>query len=80
MGFTIPEIDTVLAKYAELSYKTNLKFCKENVQDAILGTSDAIDELMKEMAYKMTVREIEQGIQGFETKLNTVSNSLGQIP
>lgn len=79
-GFTIPEIDTVLAKYAELSYKTNLKFCKENVQDAILDTSDAMDELMREMAYKMTVREIEQGIQGFETKLNTVSNSLGQVP
>lgn len=77
MGFTIPEIDTVLAKYAELSYKANLKFCKENVQDAILDTSDAMDELMREMAYKMTVREIEQGIQGFETKLNTVSNSLG---
>lgn len=77
MGFTIPEIDTVLAKYAELSYKTNLKFCEENVQDVLLDTSDAMDELMKEMAYKMTVREIEQGIQGFETKLNTVSNSLG---
>ena len=77
MGFTIPEIDTVLAKYAELSYKANLKFCKENVQDAILDTSDAMDELMREMAYKMTVREIEQGIQGFETKLNTVTNSLG---
>ena len=80
MGFTIPEIDTVLAKYAELSYKTNLKFCKENVQDTLLDTSDSMDELMREMAYKMTVREIEQGIQGFETKLNTVSNSLGQIP
>ena len=77
MGFTIPEIDTVLAKYAELSYKTNLKFCKENVQDTLLDTSDSMDELMREMAYKMTVREIEQGVQGFETKLNTVSNSLG---
>ena len=79
-GFSIPEIDTVLAKYAELSYKTNLKFCEENVQNALLGTSDTMDELIKEMAYKMTVREIEQGIQGFETKLNTVSNSLGQVP
>lgn len=79
-GFTIPEIDTVLAKYAELSYKTNLKFCEENVQDILFDTSDVMDELMREMAYKMTIREIEQGIQGFETKLNTVSNSLGQIP
>lgn len=77
MGFTIPEIDTVLAKYAELSYKTNLKFCEGNVQDILFDTSDVMDELMREMAYKMTIREIEQGIQGFETKLNTVSNSLG---
>ena len=75
--FTIPEIDAVLAKYAELSYKTNLKFCKESVQGSLFDTSDATDELMEEMAYKMTVREIEQGVQGFETKLNTVSNSLG---
>lgn len=80
MGFTIPEIDTVLAKYAELSYKTNLKFCEENVQNILFDTSDAMDELMEGMAYKMTIREIEQGIQGFETKLNTVSNSLGQVP
>ena len=75
-GFTIPEIDTVLAKYAELSYKTNLKFCEENVQGILPDAS----ELMEDMAYKMTIREIEQGIQGFETKLNTVSNSLGQVP
>lgn len=75
-GFTIPEIDTVLAKYAELSYKTNLRFCEENVQNILPDAS----ELVKDMAYKMTIREIEQGIQGFETKLNTVSNSLGQVP
>lgn len=75
-GFTIPEIDTVLAKYAELSYKTNLRFCEENVQSILPDAS----ELVKDMAYKMTIREIEQGIQGFETKLNTVSNSLGQVP
>ena len=80
MGFTIPEIDTVLAKYAELSYSSNLLFCKKYTQDFLQDTSEAMDEAVKEMALKMTVREIEQGVQGFETKLNTVSNSLGQIP
>ena len=78
--FTIPEIDTVLAKYAELSYSSNLLFCKKYTQDFLQDTSEAMDEAVKEMALKMTMREIEQGIQGFETKLNTVSNSLGQIP
>ena len=75
--FTIPEIDTVLAKYAELSYSSNLLFCKKYTQDFLEDTSEAMDEAVKEMALKMTMREIEQGIQGFETKLNTVSNSLG---
>lgn len=68
MGFTISEIDTVLAKYAERSYNKHLEYFvskgikKNNAED---------------MAEDMTIREIEQGYQGFETKLNTVSNSLG---
>ena len=32
------------------------------------------------LAKKQTIREIEQGWQSFETKLNTISNALGQIP
>lgn len=70
-GFTIPEIDTVLAKYAERSYNKHLNYLIENkIEKNKAG----------KMAEEMTIREIEQGYQGFETKLNTVSNSLGQIP
>lgn len=79
MGFTIPEIDTVLAKYAELSYKKNYQFILdrfENVDDTSMG-GDYYANLLKDTAYEMTMREIEQGLQGFETKLNTISNSLG---
>lgn len=76
-GFTIPEIDTVLAKYAEKSYQSNLKFILDKFGDI---TNENIMETLEQTAYDMTVRELEQGFQGFETKLNTISNSLGQIP
>ena len=76
-GFTIPEIDTVLAKYAEKSYQSNLKFILDKFGDI---TNEDIMETLEQTAYDMTVRELEQGFQGFETKLNTISNSLGQIP
>lgn len=76
-GFTIPEIDTVLAKYAEKSYQSNLKFILDKFGNI---TNENIMETLEQTAYDMTVRELEQGFQGFETKLNTISNSLGQIP
>ena len=76
-GFTIPEIDTVLAKYAEKSYQLNLKFILDKFGDI---ANEDIMETLEQAAYDMTVRELEQGFQGFETKLNTISNSLGQIP
>ena len=76
-GFTIPEIDTVLAKYAEKSYQSNLKFILDKFGNI---TNEDIMETLEQTAYDMTVRELEQGFQGFETKLNTISNSLGQIP
>lgn len=76
-GFTIPEIDTVLAKYAEKSYQSNLKFILDKFGDI---ANEDIMETLEQAAYDMTVRELEQGFQGFETKLNTISNSLGQIP
>lgn len=76
-GFTIPEIDTVLAKYTEKSYQSNLKFILDKFGDI---ANEDIMETLEQAAYDMTVRELEQGFQGFETKLNTISNSLGQIP
>lgn len=70
-GFTIPELDSILAPYAVHSF--------ERHQETLADISDDQNKI-HEMATKLTIREIEQGIQGFETKLNTVSSSLGQIP
>lgn len=71
-GFTVPEIDTILAPYAERSYQKHLNTLQE---------LEGIDEgQLEKLALKMTLREIEQGIQGYSMKLNTISSSLGQIP
>lgn len=81
--FTIPEIDTVLAKYAKQSYDRHLY----TITEEMFGPLEELEfeqsgylESIKKLAHHYTMREIEQGYQGFETKLNTVSNSLGQVP
>ena len=72
-GFTLPEIDSVLKKYAKKSYDMyykeylNIKG-KEYVKEA------------EDYAWKKTIRECEQGYQGLEYKLNTVSSSRGDYP
>ena len=72
-GFTLPEIDSVLSKYAKKSYDMyykeylNIKG-KEYVKEA------------EDYAWKKTIRECEQGYQGLEYKLNTVSSSRGDYP
>ena len=72
-GFTVAEVDTVLKKYAKLSYE---KYYAEYLE---IKGSEYIDEA-KEYAWKKTVRECEQGYQGIEYKLNTVSSSRGDYP
>ena len=72
-GFTLPEIDSVLSKYAKKSYDMyykeylNIKG-KEYVKEA------------EDYAWKKTIRDCEQGYQGLEYKLNTVSSSRGDYP
>lgn len=69
-GFTIPQIDSVLAPYAEKSYLSHMKDIKENLP--------MLSEIeIKKEAERRTQRELIQGFQGLETKLNTISNSLG---
>ena len=69
-GFTIPQIDSALAPYAEKSYLSHMKDIKENLP--MLSEVE-----IKKEAERRTQRELIQGFQGFETKLNTISNSLG---
>lgn len=73
-GFTVPEVDKVLAPYAEKSFN---KYCDEwlEVRGQQTLTMEGVD-----WAYEKVRREFEQGFQGIEYKLNTVGSSRGDYP
>ena len=72
-GFTVPEVDTVLKKYARLTYK---KYYDEYL--SIKG--DSFKDEADKYAWSKVKRECEQGYQGIEYKLNTVSSRRGDYP
>ena len=72
-GFTVPEVYTVLKKYAKMSYDM---YYKEYLDIKGSKFKDEADKY----AWKKTIRECEQGYQGIEYKLNTVSSSRGDYP
>ncbi len=72
-GFTVPEVDTTLKVYAKKSFDS---YVKEYLE--IRGSK--FTKEAEEYAWKKTKRECEQGYQGIEYKLNTVSSSRGDYP
>ena len=70
-GFTVCEVDKILAPYAEKSYKKYI--------DEFLHIKDDISAADK-WAMKKVKRDYEQGFQGIEMKLNTVGSSRGDYP
>ncbi|SCZ78290.1 anaerobic ribonucleoside-triphosphate reductase [Pseudobutyrivibrio xylanivorans] len=70
-GFTIPQADQILEKYAQISYD---KYLKKYVD---LGIDQAKAE---EVAMAEVQRDMEQGFQGWEYKFNTVASSRGDYP
>lgn len=88
-GFTIPEVDKILAPYAEKSY---IKYYQEYLNTLLetskcLGQWPLLDSQEREFenqandyALKKVRREFEQGFQGWEYKFNTVSSSRGDYP
>ena len=81
-GFTVPEVDKILAPYAEKSYWKYRKeyadicgYIEEDNGTKIANTSSAEEWVMKKIH-----RDFEQGWQGIEYKLNTVGSSRGDYP
>lgn len=70
-GFTVPEVDKILAPYAEKSYK------KQYDRYICMGLSF---EQAREEAMKDVLNDYEQGFQGWEYKFNTVASSRGDYP
>lgn len=80
MGFTLPQIDEVLAPYAKKSYE---KYKREfyDIADNLLDYRHSyFEQKAHDYAIKKVKRDMEQGYQGLEYKFNTVSSSRGDYP
>ena len=76
-GFTIPRVDTILAPYAEKSYK---KYVEEYLAVTRSYAGFYKDVAAREYAMEKVRRDFEQGFQGWEYKFNTVGSSRGDYP
>lgn len=79
-GFTIPEVDKILAPYAEKSYQ---KYFEEYTEIAVynnLGDHEDVPTAADEYAVKKVQRDMEQGFQSWEYRFNTVGSSRGDYP
>ena len=76
-GFTLPEVDKILEPYAEKSYQKYKEAYAETVTDCEGVYSE---EKAHNYAVKNTIRDIEQGYQGWEYKFNSVASSRGDYP
>lgn len=77
-GFTIPRVDTILAPYAEKSYKKYIIEYK-NIVYGFDGATD-INQQAHEYAMHKVYRDMEQGFQSWEYRFNTVGSSRGDYP
>jgi len=71
-GFTVPEVDKVLAPYAQKSYDKKL--------DKYLNRCHMDTKEAETLAWEETEKEMEQVFQGWEYKFNTVASSRGDYP
>ena len=82
-GFTIPQVDKILAPYAQKSYnmykQEYFDITDQFIKELELSQNHLLEEADK-YATKKVEREFEQGWQGIEYKLNTVGSSRGDYP
>lgn len=85
-GFTIARIDTILAPYAEKSYKIyhdeyiNMSQDLIDRSDEIVISKLTLETLADKYARKKVRRDFEQGFQSWEYIFNTVGSSRGDYP
>lgn len=84
-GFTVPEVDKILAPYAEKSYEKYFDEFYEVMH--VIDDSDSrnvclvdFDSKAEKYAVNKVKRDYEQGWQGIEYKLNSVGSSRGDYP
>ena len=69
-GFTIPEVDKILIKYCKKTLEKQTKLARED---------GVPEENIEKVAWKRLERELEQGLQSLEMKLNSVPSSRGDF-
>ena len=74
MGYTVPQIDDVLVPYCEKSYKL---YYDEYIENSSRYTIKPDTTLADEFAISKIKRDLRQGFQGLEMKLNSVASSRG---
>lgn len=78
-GFTVPEVDKILSKYAEKTYQAT--YSENYAKYIALGISEEkAFSAADEDAVKQVKKEMRQGVQGWEYKFNTVASSRGDYP
>ena len=75
-GFTVPEVDKILAPYAEKSFR---KYKEEYIEYADPAWPDVESHALRYAQQKVR-RDCDQGWQGSEYNLNTVGSSRGDYP
>lgn len=70
-GLTVPEVDKIVAPYAEKTYHHKVQ------KYLAMGVAK---EMAESVAYEDTASEMRQGFQGWEMKFNTVASSRGDYP
>ena len=78
-GFTIPQVDKILAPYAEKSYQIYYKEYLKIAEDCGANNSTLSKQADKYATEKVR-KEFEQVFQGWEYKFNTVGSSRGDYP
>lgn len=76
MGWST-RIDDLLAPYAEKSFN---KYVNEIIDEMELCGGRFTSKEIETLALRKTRRDLEQGIQGLEYKLNSVASSRGDYP
>ena len=83
-GYTTPSVDLLLSYYCLKSYDF---YKKQLIEDAYaiadeptVGSLAFSEKGLHDRAMQKVRRELEQGIQGLEIKLNTVASSRGDYP
>jgi ribonucleoside-triphosphate reductase len=79
-GFTIPQVDFILDKYAQKSYDLYYNEYIEDAENNGLDIDDVILAKADKKAEKKVYRDMEQLFQSWEYRFNTVGSSRGDYP